>query len=1570
MSGTTNLRTDHNKRMGRPGSGLSLSVLDLAAIRKLLELESAVNHGNSQHGDICPSCSMPFDKGKKRKLIDTCGHERCYSCMFHNELCPLCSIYQSQSNSTTTIDQQQSQRITSNNYYNQQHNNTATMLLYQQQQQQSPHNSISSMTTSPQNLDMIYTTNCNSDNMISCNNGKKSLGVYPPATLRGSEITLYGEIGSTDRIQNSRPKMKTNGHFTTFMQQQKRSDHSPPPLHQDWHTHNTSRPPRPSANKKTNVAVELNGNMSQSCPTPPQSRRRFFLSPKAIRSPFSQRAALRSPQQTSQNQSSADNSTLSVDKMSASTSVVETGRHWSSVVLGKIKSLWSTGTSTANTGLNQLSADDECGNIKPISAKKSHQNDLYMRLGLLLGDGAKKGKNRPHPRSSHESCASISSLASFDPQTVQSTNTSPVSTLTGSSEADGHHSRALKDPGSDSVGSLMSMSISGQSNCSSSPVSRRHSVTTTQQGQVEDLGVFKNRRNQIRRSARTGTVKGPIDPKIRFAHYRTAPQLTLKPLFFEVPLQEPDPLFLGRNWLFKEIEEIFETQSPGVLISGNPGTGKTAIILQIVEHSCFGRRKDPVYQTPLEEDIQSAYLNSDRIRNLAAHVVAYHFCQADNNNTCLVPDFIHSLAAQLCQAPQLAAYREYLLSEPHLQGAVSLKECIADPDLALTRGVIEPLTQLRRVGKIENSNCIILVDALCEAEYHRPDQGDTITSFLAKHAPDFPSWLKVVATVRSQLQDITKQLPYTKISLDKLGSNDNLQRDILDYINFRLNNSPSIQNNITTSGKESSSSGPNSQMTKFPQHLLSSCKGSFLFTKLTLDLLERGYLVAKSSGYKVFPVTLSEIFLLHFNLRFPTVRSFDKVVHILSVCLAALYPLTLLEIYYSVNSLLVDNFLPYDEFLQRFKQLSGFLVKRLDNTYMFFHPSFREWLIRRDEGDSAKFLCDLRAGHSGIAFRLSRIQAPLDPDKTLELGHHILKAHVYRNMTFSNSLTSRDIQANWVATSSDNISAAVCTLRNIYSPNVKVSRLLLLGGASPDYVTEFLGNAPALCMYAHEGIIPMVSLLLEFGANVELTNSQGMTALALASARGHCDVVRQLVAAGASLGHTDTSGHSPLVHAARNGCLNVVGYLLACDWIIQDPERDVELTEAAQQALTASAAQGHVEIVEYLLDMSEVNANILDSLTGETALTVACTNGCTAVVSALISRGAAVDIINRKEMPPLLLAVKEGHWAVAERLLQNHAPVEQTDNAGRTALMLAASEGHVGLIDLLLEKGANIEKQDREGLTPLSWACLRGRLQAAQSLLDRGVNINHPDKTGRTCLDLAAFQGNPTLVQFLLDRGAMIEHVDVNGMRPLDRAIGCRNIQVVQCFLRKGAKLGPATWAMAAGKPEIMLILLNKLLEDGNVLYRKNRLREAAHRYQYALRKFPTDDLPPEHIPTFHQLRVNFLLNQSRCKRKMNETDDAIELANQVLSMKPESYEAYYARAKARLDSKLYENALADVREAIRLAPQNNLDVKKVLLYLKEDITNKMSSPVKTKVVVSVHREHSVSADGLNETGN
>ncbi|XP_006561082.1 protein TANC2 isoform X3 [Apis mellifera] len=1493
---------------------------DLAQIRALVESTGMLG------GSTCPSCEMPFDKGKKRRLIDSCGHERCYSCLFRSEACPLC-----------------------------------------------------------------LRADFNDDDGLEGPFREGFIGCSGPVSILAPTDGWIDESSTVNSLCGSprpRTKVTTRANLPSRLMHQRETDESVSSSAMAKGLKN--KPPALPESSQGKQKLQM---MTQSCPTPPNQRKRFFLNPKVLRSSFV-------PQRSSRRGASSPEPVV-------------------------------------NDNPSALS-DDEGGCVKPLSSKtrKSSQSDLHMRLGLLLGTNHARasssvdttdlpgGSSRSSagacqsrvPIQGHDSsAASFSSLTSFETQTLASTNTSPVSTLTGtSSEAEA--AAALRCPikpkakvkgkskssrDCDSAGSLasistsvsastsmsmsMSVSVSGLSNGSSSPLTpRRHSVNASQPGQSDELGQFKNRRSCARRSARTGNVKGVVDTKLRFIQHHGT-QLTLKPLFFEVPLLEADPLFTGRQWLLQELESVVNGSSPGVLISGCPGTGKTALVLQLVEHSCFGRRREQPLPSEINEEAgekekiscssalhASIRYTNEKVRELASHVVAYHFCQADNNSTCLVPDLIHSLAAQLCQAPQLISYREYLLSEPHIQGSLSQRECTVDPDLALSRGIIEPLSTLKKTNRLPDTNMVILIDAVCEAEYHRPDRGDTIASFLTRHAPNFPSWLKIVCTVRTQLLECAKQLPYTRVSLDR-ASNDsagsNVTRDLSDYIGYRLAQSPAIQTNVTASVNGKAESSCSANQTRFASHLLALARGSFLFAKLTLDLIESGHLVAKSASYKVLPVSLAQIFQLHFNLRFPTATSFDKVQPLLGVCLAALYPLTLPEIFYSVNSLNTDHFVSWEDFLQRFKMLSGFLVKRLDNTYMFFHPSFREWLMRRDEGESTKFLCDLRLGHAAIAYRLSRLQAPLDGDKALELGHHILKAHVYRGV--APCWPSRDLQAIWLASSTECVSSALCTLRNIYSPNVKVSRLLLLAGASPNHITEYLGNAPALCMYAHEGSVEMVSLLLEFGADVELTNSQGCTALSLAAARGHCDVVRRLAAAGASLGHTDMAGQCPLVHAARHGRLSVVGYLLACDWVVPtnvsetEGSQEIGREEAAQQAVVAAAAQGHESIVEYLLDMAEVIVDRPDTLIGETALTIAAANGSTATVSALLARGANPTAVNAKGLSPLMLAAREGHWGTAERLLQGTLSsstdtvlddaaslLDQRDPADRTALMLAASEGHTNLIELFLDKGSVLESRDKEGMTALCWACVRGRLAAVQNLIDHGADVNTNDNTGRTPLDLAAFQGNPKLVQLLLEKGAAVEHVDLHGMRPLDRAIGCRNIPVVQCFLRRGAKLGPATWAMAAGKPDVLLILLNKLLEDGNVLYRKNRLKEASHRYAYALRKFPAS--PEEdcqgqeqghmmlQLQTFAQLRLNFLLNLSRCKRKMNECAEAIELADEALKVRPVSYEAFYARAKARVDSDFLEDALSDVQEALQIAPPQNRQDRRVLVTLKEEIVSRL----------------------------
>lgn len=76
-------------------------------------------------------------------------------------------------------------------------------------------------------------------------------------------------------------------------------------------------------------------------------------------------------------------------------------------------------------------------------------------------------------------------------------------------------------------------------------------------------------------------------------------------------------------------------------------------------------------------------------------VVAYHYCQADNTYTCLVPEFVHSVAALLCRSTQLAAYRDVLIKEPQTQSVLSLRSCVQDPAAAFRRGVLEPLSSLR-----------------------------------------------------------------------------------------------------------------------------------------------------------------------------------------------------------------------------------------------------------------------------------------------------------------------------------------------------------------------------------------------------------------------------------------------------------------------------------------------------------------------------------------------------------------------------------------------------------------------------------------------------------------------------------------------------------------------------------------------------------------------------------------------------------------------------------------------------------------------------------------------------------
>ena len=129
------------------------------------------------------------------------------------------------------------------------------------------------------------------------------------------------------------------------------------------------------------------------------------------------------------------------------------------------------------------------------------------------------------------------------------------------------------------------------------------------------------------------------------------------------------------------------------------------------------------------------------------------------------------------------------------------------------------------------------------------------------------------------------------------------------------------------------------------------------------------------------------------------------------------------------------------------------------------------------------------------------------------------------------------------------------------------------------------------------------------------------------------------------------------------------------------------------------------------------------------------------------------------------------------------------------------------------------------------------------------------------------------------------------------------------------------------------------MLDDGNTLYRREKYDDAAHRYQYAIRRLPESFENMENsVETFQQLRTHLLLNLSRCRRKQGQFIDAIAKATEVLNIKPECLEALHARARAHREAGNFRESVQDLNEALKVSPQNR-DLYRMILKVKEEMS-------------------------------
>ncbi|CAM9536506.1 unnamed protein product, partial [Hapterophycus canaliculatus] len=286
--------------------------------------------------------------------------------------------------------------------------------------------------------------------------------------------------------------------------------------------------------------------------------------------------------------------------------------------------------------------------------------------------------------------------------------------------------------------------------------------------------------------------------------------------------------------------------------------------------------------------------------------------------------------------------------------------------------------------------------------------------------------------------------------------------------------------------------------------------------------------------------------------------------------------------------------------------------------------------------------------------------------------------------------------------------------------------LLAAGSIDIDSGTS-LGRTPLMCAARH-GHSHVVKILLDYGANVYITNGLEGTALHVSAAFGHVAVSKMLLKAGA-----------PLNAVGGNSCT----------------------------PLHLAAGRGHAELMSVLLDLGADIDN--GAFGGATPMFFGAQGGHLDVIKELLRRKAdpmlgAVSNPPEKIFIPLEVAARSGHLGVVSELIKQ-VGIDGCGgaNGGKTALWLAAEGGHLDVLAVLTDAGV-IDTTDTAALSRAARfgheACVKYFVQRHGKRDPAGVRsyVNRRGVTTGTTPVFSAVEAcrpcSRRIVRFLLDAGA------------------------------------------------------------------------------------------------------------------------------------------------------------------------------------------------------------------------
>ena len=387
--------------------------------------------------------------------------------------------------------------------------------------------------------------------------------------------------------------------------------------------------------------------------------------------------------------------------------------------------------------------------------------------------------------------------------------------------------------------------------------------------------------------------------------------------------------FVGRDWVMDRLAAWLESRRRCFLIEAEPGSGKTALVAELLRRNPDGR------------------------------VLGYHFCNSQCEETLDPRRFIRSLAAMVCGT--LPDYRARLRSSEDLIRALKSD---GHPPTMLWQGILEPL------GRIDPGGVrYIVVDALDEAADARSDWSVSIPRLLAGALQSFPPWLKLVVTTRPH----DRVLPlFQDAEQCVLGEVVAAQRDDLRHF---------IGQRLVRPGADATA------VDRLTDAIAARSGGNFQYAEMVLDELAAGTLA--EGDIDSLPQSLAGLYYNRADAQFPDGKGFANARLVLGVLLAAREPLSRSQLAAIICLDRDEVLLPLLRKLTHFVIWDIDIGD--EGVYRIAHKSIGDWLIAPAHGFN-RFKVDLSVARERLLAHCRGWQGHSEPYALRFLIAHLLEA--------------------------------------------------------------------------------------------------------------------------------------------------------------------------------------------------------------------------------------------------------------------------------------------------------------------------------------------------------------------------------------------------------------------------------------------------------------------------------------------------------------------------------------------------------------------------------------------------